>query len=181
MDPIVEVFCFCLSLCLRQFGAPLLMRSVCHVCRDDGAFHIIMKPHAICCGLRNGRRKLFEVRRGNFVPVKGRLHDGHHYLLDGCCRRPLGSSLNGAEELIQIVLIDCPKIRSVCRAEDQIGDLGPDNCCDCGRYVLLYLYCREPCCILPVRLILCVDIRCDIGSDDVVVRARCFSLRSIAS
>ena len=171
MDPIVEVFCFYLSLCLRQFRSPRLLRSVYHICRDDEAFHNIMKPHAICCGLRDGRRKLFEVRCGAFMPVEGRRHDGHHYLLDGCCRQPLGSSLDGAEELIQIVLVDCPKIRSVRREEDQIGDLGPDDCCDRGRYGLLYPYRREPCCILPVRLILCVGVRCDLGRNDVVVRA----------
>ena len=110
MDPIVEVFFFYLALRFRQFGAPWLLRSVRHICRGDKAFHIITKPHTICCRLRDGRQKLFEVRSGAFAPVKGRHHNVHHHVPDGCCRQPLGSSLDGAEELMQIVLVDCSKI-----------------------------------------------------------------------
>ena len=121
MDPIVELFCFYIALRFRQFGSPQLMRGVCHICRDDEAFHIIMKPHAICGGLRDGRRKLFEVCRGAFAPVEGRRHDVHHHLPEVCCQRPLGSFLDGAEELMQVVLVDCSKIRSIRCAEDLIG------------------------------------------------------------
>ena len=97
MDPIVEVFCFYLALRFRQFGSPRLLQSVGHICCDDEAFHIIMKPHAICGGLRDGRQKLFEVCRGAFAPVEERRHDVHHHLPDGCCWRPLDSSVGGAE------------------------------------------------------------------------------------
>ena len=120
MDSIVEVFWFYLALRFRQFGSLKLLHGVCHICRDDEAFHIIMKPHAICGGLRNGRQKLFEVCRGAFAPVKGRRHDVHHRLSDRCCRRALGSSLDGAEELMQVVLVDCSKTRSICCAEERL-------------------------------------------------------------
>ena len=97
MDPIVKVFCFYLALRFIQFGSLRLLRSMGQIFRDDEAFHIIMKPHAICGGLCNGRRKFFKVRRGAFALVEGRRHDVNHYLLDEYCLQPLGSSLEGAE------------------------------------------------------------------------------------
>ena len=71
-----------------------------HICRDDEAFHIVMKPRAICGGLCHGCRKFLEVHRGALTLIEGRRHDIHHDLSDGCCRRPLGSSLEGAEQLV---------------------------------------------------------------------------------
>ena len=100
MYPIAQVFCLDLGLCFSQFGSPRLMRGAGHILRDDEAIHIVMKPHAICGGLRNGCRKLLEVRLGALAPIEGRCHDVHHHLSDGCCRRPLGSSLDGAEQLV---------------------------------------------------------------------------------
>ena len=118
MDPIVDVSCFYLALRFRQFRSPRLMRGVCYIFRDDEAFHIIMKPHVICGGLRDDRRKLLKVRRGTLVPVKGHCYDFHHHLPDGCCGRPIGSSRDIAEELLQVVLVDCSKIRSIRCEED---------------------------------------------------------------
>ena len=65
-----------------QFGSPWLLCCVVHICRDDEAFHIVMKFYSLCGGLCNGCRQLFEVRRGGLAPVKGHLHDVHHHLPD---------------------------------------------------------------------------------------------------
>ena len=79
---------------------------------------------------------------------------------------------------MQIVLVDCLKIRSIRRAEDLICDLGPGDLCDCGRHGFLDPYRREPCCILPLFLVLCVGVCCDLGRNDVVRRDGCLGLRN---
>ena len=51
---IVQVFCLDIALCFIQFRTLRLMRSVGDIFRDDEAFHIIMKPDAVCGGLSDG-------------------------------------------------------------------------------------------------------------------------------
>ena len=70
MYPILQVFCLDIALCFIQFRTPRLLRGVGDIFRDDEAFHIIMKPDAVCGGLRDGGRELLEVCRGALAPIK---------------------------------------------------------------------------------------------------------------
>ena len=127
MYPIVQVLFLDLFLCLRQFKTPRLMQSVEDICRDDEALHVVMELDAVCGSLRDGGRELLKVCCGALAPIEGRQHDVNHHMLNGCCGRSLGSSLDGAEQLVQVVFVNCPKIRSVRCAEDRIGDLGSND------------------------------------------------------
>ena len=128
------------ALILRYASAssefPWLLRGVGNIGRNDDALHVVMEPAALCGSLCDVGRELSEVCCGVLAPIEGHRHDVDHHLLNGCCRQPLGSSLDGAEQLVQVVFVDCLKIRSNCCAKDWIGDLGSDNQCNRGRYGL---------------------------------------------
>ena len=95
-----------------------------------------MESDAVCGGLHDGGQELFKVCCGALAPIEGRRHDVNHHLSNGRCGRPLGSPLDGAEQLVKLVFVDCSKILSICCAEDQIGDLGSEDLCNRGRYCL---------------------------------------------
>ena len=136
MYPIVQVLRLDLDLCFRQFRTSQLLRGVGNIGRDDKSLHVVMEPDAVCGGLGNGGQELLEVCRSTLAPIKGRRHDVNHHILNGCCGWPLSSSLDGAEKLVQVVSVNCPKIRSVRCAEDQISDLGSNDGCNFSRYGL---------------------------------------------
>ena len=124
-------------MCLRQIGSPRLLYGVGEIGGDHEPLHIVVESDAVGDGLRDGGGEFLEVCCGALLSVEGSRHHVDHHLPDRCCGWSFGFTLDGAEQLMERILINRSEVQSICCANNLVGDLRADNQCNRGRYRLL--------------------------------------------
>ena len=159
--------CADFALCLHQIRSPCLLCCLGDIGGDHHPIHVVVELEAVGSGLCDCGGELFEICCGTLLSIKCRCHHVHHHMPDRCCVWSFGATRDGAEQLMERILIDHYEIRSIFCAKDWVGDLCSDNHRDLCRNFFIYSNFREPCGVLPICLVLSVGVGCDFGGDDV--------------
>ena len=134
---------------------------------DHDPLRILVETDDVGGSLHDDGGEFFKVCYGAISPVQGRRTHVDHHLPDRCCGWSFMSTLDDADQLMEIILIYSSDIQSICCEKYRVGDFRANDEYNRGRYCLLYPNCREPCGILLICLVLSVGICCDFGGNDV--------------
>ena len=111
---VVQVIGLDIALCLRQIRYPCLLCGVGNIGGDHETLHDVVELDAVGGGLCDCGEEIFEICCDTLLSIKCRCHHVHHNLSDRCCGWSFGSTHDGAEHLMERILMDRSEVRSIC-------------------------------------------------------------------